>query len=196
MYKQRCGVTKSGFREYAESIVLAVLLAVFVRTFFLQAFKIPTGSMRPTLMEGDRILVDKVVYGIQIPFTHRRLPAVRKPQRGDLVVFRSPDDIHRDFIKRLAAVGGDEVEIRDLRLWINGRLLTEPPVFRERVYYNRGSYGEAGKPVKIPPGHYFFLGDNSNSSRDSRYWGILPEEKIIGRAFLIYWPPRRIRWLK
>jgi len=189
-------MTKSAFREYAESIVLAIFLAVLVRTFLLQAFKIPTGSMRPTLMEGDRILVDKVVYGIKIPFTRLALPAVRKPQRGDLVVFRSPDDIHKDFIKRLVAVGGDEVEIRDLRLWINGRPLTEPPVFRERVYYNRGSYGDAGKPVKIPPGHCFFLGDNSNSSRDSRYWGTLSEGKMIGRAFLIYWPPKRIRWLK
>ena len=187
---------KSVFREYVESLVVAILLALVVRAFFVQAFKIPTGSMRPTFMEGDRILVNKMVYGIKIPFVPKRLPAIRPPQRGDMVVFHAPDDRHRDFIKRLVAVGGDEVEIRDLHLWINGRPLTEPPIFREIPYYNRGPYGQAGKPVKIPPGSYFFLGDNSNSSRDSRYWGFLPEGQVIGRAFLIYWPPKRIRWLK
>ena len=187
---------KSVFREYVESLVVAVLLALVVRTFFLQAFKIPTGSMRPTLLEGDRILVNKVVYGIKIPATPWRLPVLRKPQRGDVVVFRSPDDHRRDFIKRLAGLGGDELERRDMRLWINGRPLTEPPIFRERAYYNRGTYGDVGKPVKVPPGHYFFLGDNSASSRDSRYWGFLPEDQVIGQAFMIYWPPKRIRWLR
>ena len=186
---------KSVFREYAESVVIAVLLALVVRTFFLQAFKIPTGSMRPTLMEGDRILVDKVSYGIRIPFTAVRLPRIRPPRRGDVVVFRSVDDPHRDFIKRLVAVGGDTVEIRDLRVWINGRPLTDPPLFRQMIYYNRGSYAQAGQPLKVPPGYYFFLGDNSASSRDSRYWGLLPESKLIGRAFVIYWPPNRIRAL-
>ncbi len=187
---------KSVFREYAESILLAVVLALVVRTFFVQAFKIPTGSMRTTLMERDRILVNKVVYGIKIPGTSWRLPALAQPARGDLVVFRAPDDQHRDFIKRLVAVGGDEVEIRDLRLWINGRPLTDPPVFRELVYYNRGSFAQTGSPVQVPQGHYFFLGDNSASSRDSRYWGFLPKSQIVGRAFLVYWPLKRIRWLK
>jgi signal peptidase I len=186
---------KSVFREYVESVVIAVLLALLVRTFFLQAFKIPTGSMRPTLVEGDRILVDKVTYGVRVPFTAVRLPRIRPPQRGDLVVFRSIDDPHRDFIKRLVAVGGDTVEIRDLKLWVNGRPLNDPPVFRQMVYYNRGSFAQAGQPIKVPPGYYFCLGDNSSRSRDSRYWGFLPESKIIGRAFVIYWPPKRIRAL-
>jgi len=188
---------KSLFREIVvETLIPALVLALFVRTFFIQPFRIPTGSMRPTLMEGDRILVNKVVYGIPIPFTHWRLPRIRAPQRGDIAVFRSPIDRQKDYVKRLVAVGGDEVEIKDLRLWINARLLTDPPIFRELVYYNRGDYGEPGKAVKLPEGHAFFLGDNSGSSRDSRYWGTLPEEKIIGKAFLIYWPPKRIRWLK
>ena len=186
---------KSVFREYVESFVVAILLALVVRTFFIQAFKIPTGSMRPTLMEGDRILVNKVVYGIPIPFTDWRLPAVRKPRRGDIVVFHAPDDKKKDFIKRLVAVGGDVVEIKEFRIWINGKPLTDPPIFRQMTYYNRGSFGESGQPVKVPAGYYFFLGDNSASSRDSRYWGFLPESKIIGRAFVIYWPPRRIRVL-
>ncbi|MCM8794780.1 MAG: signal peptidase I [Candidatus Omnitrophica bacterium] len=187
---------KSVFREYVESFLIAILLALFVRAFFVQAFKIPTGSMRPTLIEGDRILVNKVVYGIKIPFTGIRLPAVRQPQRGDLVVFRSPTDPKRDFIKRLAAVGGDTVEIKDLRLWINGKPLTEPAIFRQINYYNRGTYGAGDQPVTVPAGHYFFLGDNSASSQDSRYWGFLEEKEVIGKAFLIYWPPTRIRWLK
>ncbi len=187
---------KSVLREYVESFVVAILLAILVRTFLLQAFKIPTGSMRPTLQEGDRILVNKVVYGIKIPWTDWRLPHVQEPRRGDLAVFRSPDDHKRDFIKRLVGLPGDELEIRDLKLWINGRPLVDPPVFRERVYYNRGPYGQVGQPVKVPSSHYFFLGDNSGSSRDSRYWGFLPKKELVGRAFMIYWPPRRIRWLK
>ena len=186
---------KSVFREYAESVVVAVLLALVVRTFFLQAFKIPTGSMRPTLIEGDRILVDKITYGIPIPFTVARLPRVHPPRRGDIVVFRSIDDPHKDFIKRLVAVGGDTIEIRDLKLWVNGQPLDNPPIFRQMVYLNRGTYAQAGQPLKVPPGYYFFLGDNTASSRDSRYWGLLPESKIIGRAFVIYWPPKRIRAL-
>lgn len=187
---------KSTLREYIESLLLAVLLAVVIRTFLFAPFRIPTGSMRPTLMEGDRILVNKIIYGVRVPFTTWRIiPPFREPRRGDLVVFRSPDGA-RDFIKRLAAVGGDEVEIRDLRLWVNGRPVTDPPVFQERVYYNRGAYGDFGKPVVIPPDHYFFLGDNSASSRDSRYFGPLPKWHLVGRAFLIVWPPKRIHWFK
>ena len=187
---------KSVLREYVESLLIAILLALVVRTFFLQAFKIPTGSMRPTLLEGDRILVDKVTYGIRMPLTTWRLPKIRGPRRGDLVVFRSTDDPRRDFIKRLVALGGDTIEIRDFRLWVNGRPLADPPIFGELRYYNRGSYGQSGQPVTVPAGHCFFLGDNSASSRDSRYWGFLPESHIVGRAFCIYWPPRRIRGVK
>ena len=183
-------------RELIESALIALVMALFVRTFFVQAFKIPTGSMQPTLMVGDRILVDKVTYGIPIPFADWRLPRMRAPQRGDVVVFRSIDDPRRDFIKRLAAVGGDTLEIKEMRVWVNGRPLSSPPVFRQITYYNRGEYGAPGRPIRVPPGYYFFLGDNSASSRDSRYWGFLPEAKVIGRAFCIYWPIKRIRWLK
>ena len=187
---------KSVFREYVESLVIALVLALFVRTFIVQAFKIPTGSMRMTLVEGDRILVDKVGYGIRIPFTDWRLPEVRPPHRGDIVVFRAPDDPGRDFIKRLVGLGGDTIEIRDLKVWVNGKPLKDPPVFTQINYYNRGDYGLPSHPVRVPPGHYFFLGDNSASSRDSRYWGFLPESNVIGRALVIYWPLKRIRWLK
>lgn len=187
---------KSTLREYAESLLVAILLAVVIRTVFFAPFRIPTGSMRPTLMEGDRILVNKIVYGVRVPFTRWRvIPPFREPRRGDLVVFRSPDG-RRDFIKRLVAAGGDEVEIRDLHLWVNGRPLTDPPVFRELVYYNREPYGELGKPIVIPPDHYFFLGDNSAQSRDSRYFGPLPKWHLVGRAFVIVWPLKRIQWFK
>ena len=196
MEEQKGPPKKSAFREYVESLAVAVILALVVRTFIVQAFKIPTGSMRPTLIEGDRILVDKVTYGIKIPLTNWRLPDIRPPHRGDLVVFRAPDDPRRDFIKRLVALEGDTVEIRDLRLWINGKPAAEPPLFRDMVYYNRGTFGQEGHPVKVPAGHYFFLGDNSASSRDSRYWGFLPEANVIGRAFVIYWPLPRMRALK
>ncbi len=187
---------KSVFREYLESFLWALALALLIRTFIVAPFRIPTGSMRDTLIEGDRILVDKVIYGIKIPFTPWRLPNVRKPARGDIVVFRSPEDRRKDYIKRLVAVGGDEVEIRDLHLWINGKPLTEPPIFRGRTYYNRGVFGQSGRPIKVPPRHYFFLGDNSTSSRDSRYWGFVSEDEIIGRAFMIFWSLKRIRFLR
>ena len=184
------------WREYAESIVVAVVLALAIRTFVVQAFKIPTGSMRPTLMEGDRILVNKFLFGAQVPFTAWRLPVVSAPKRGDIIVFRSPDDDHRDFIKRLVAFEGELVEIKDFRLWIDGQLVTEPPIFRERSYYNRGDYGKPGLAVRVPAGHYFVLGDNSSSSRDSRYWGFLPKDHMVGKAMVIYWPLKRIRVLR
>lgn len=187
---------KSLVREYAESILVAVVLALAIRTFVVQAFKIPTGSMRPTLMEGDRILVNKFVFGAQVPFTAWRLPVVSAPKRGDIIVFRSTDDDHRDFIKRLAAFEGELVEIKDFRLWIDGRLVTEPSIFRERSYYNRGDYAKSGLAVRVPAGHYFVLGDNSTSSRDSRYWGFLPKDHMVGKAMVIYWPLKRIRVLR
>ena len=188
---------KSLVQEYLESIVLAVLLALVIRTFVVQAFKIPTGSMRPTLMEGDRILVNKLAYGAKIPATRWRLPALGPgPKRGDVIVFLSTEDSRRDFIKRLVAFEGELVEIRDYRLWVNGQPVTSPPIFETLTYYNQGDYGKLELPVRVPEGHYFVLGDNSASSRDSRYWGFLPHDHLVGRAFLIYWPPKRIRMLR
>ena len=187
---------KSVIREYVESIAIAVVLALAIRTFVVQAFKIPTGSMRPTLMEGDRILVNKFLYGAKLPGTPWQLPAVRPPHRGDIIVFRAPDDEHRDFIKRLVATEGELVEIRQSQLWVNGIPVDVPPIFRERTYYNRGEYGRAGAPVRVPKGFYFVLGDNSASSRDSRYWGFLPKQNMIGKAMVIYWPLKRIQVLR
>ena len=187
---------KSIVWEYVESIVVAILLALVIRTFVVQAFKIPTGSMRPTLVEGDRILVNKFVYGAAIPGTPWRLSAVRPPRRGDVIVFRSVDDTHRDFIKRLVATEGELVEIRQHQIWVNGRPVDSPPVFRERAYRNLGDYAKPGLAVRVPAGCYFVLGDNSASSRDSRYWGFLPKGNLVGKAMVIYWPPGRIRVIR
>jgi signal peptidase I len=170
--------------EYVESFVIAIALALIVRTFIVQPFKIPSGSMRPTLIEGDRILVNKYVYRFQ------------EPQAGDIMVFKSVETPQRDFIKRLAGVGGESVEIKEGKLWMNNRLLNTPQIFHDNFYYNRGDYGAEGKAVAVPPGHYFVLGDNSGSSLDSRFWGFVPKKNILGKAFFIFWPPHRVRILR
>jgi signal peptidase I len=182
-------------REYAESLFIAFILAMFIRTFFVQAFKIPTGSMRPTLMEGDRILVNKLIYGPAIPFTKFRLPAIRQPKRGEVIVFIYPEDPQKDFIKRVVGLGGESVKISNGNIYIDGRLLEEPQIFKERYYFNRGKYGLEEK-ILVPEDSLFVLGDNSQSSRDSRYWGFLPRRYLIGKAFFIYWPPSRIGIIK
>ncbi len=186
---------KSNWREWAESFIIAAILAMFIRTFFFQAFRIPSGSMRMTLLEGDRLLVNKLSYGALLPFTNRRLPGFSHPKRGDIVVFKYPEDPKRDFIKRLIAVGGETVEIKTGDIYINGQRI-EDPVIKNIYYYNRGVYGDVNKKISVPLGFYFVLGDNSGSSHDSRYWGFVPQDDIIGKAEIIYWPPTRIRFLK
>jgi len=185
----------SPVREWTESIIIAFFLAMIIRTFFLQAFKIPSGSMRQTLIEGDRLMVNKLRYGSKVPFTNKRLPGFSEPKRGDIIVFVYPEDRKRDFIKRLIALGGETVEIKEGDIFINDQLIMEPRI-KNVFYYNSGPYGEEGKPIVVPEGYVFVLGDNSQSSHDSRYWGFVPVENIIGRAELIYWPFNRIRILE
>jgi signal peptidase I len=185
---------KSSLQEWIESIVIAFILAMFIRTFFIQAFKIPSGSMRQTLIEGDRLMVNKLRYGPLIPFTKKRLPGFSSAQRGDIIVFIFPDDQKRDFIKRLIAFEGEQVEIKDGDIYINGRLV-DAPAIKNIYYYNRGEYGRPGEPVRVPEGYVYVLGDNSGSSHDSRFWGFVPEENIVGRAEFIYWPFNRMRFL-
>lgn len=187
-------VKKSAAREWVESIVIALFLALFIREFFVQAFKIPSGSMIPTLLVGDRLMVNKLRYGPKIRFTDQRLPGFFKPRRGDIIVFIFPDDPKRDFIKRLIAFGGETVEIRDGDIFIDGRPVTDP-VINKIYYYNRGDYGQEGQVVKVPEGHVYVLGDNSASSHDSRFWGFVPRSSIIGRAEFIYWPVNRLRFI-
>lgn len=186
---------KSVIREWIESIVVAFLLAMIIRTFVVQAFKIPTGSMRPTLLEGDLILVNKFIYGAKIPFSNFRLPAVSQLKRGDVIVFIYPEDRKKDFIKRLIGLPGDTLEIREGTIYINGQPLLDP-VFSQRYYYNRGDLAQEGEKITVPRGSFFVLGDNSASSKDSRYWGFVPESNILGKAIMIYWPPGRIRIIR
>lgn len=181
---------KSLIREYGEAIFIAVLLALVIRQFAVQAFTIPSGSMMDTLLIGDYILVNKFLYGAEIPFTDIHLPGLRAPEHGDVIVFKYPNDETRDFIKRIIAVGGDTVQVRDNRVWLNGRQLDEPYV-REGSFHVQLSthcgYLYACEPLRVPAGSYFVMGDNRDNSQDSRYWGFVKREKIRGKAFLIYW---------
>ena len=188
-------IKKSATHEWVESIVIAFILAMFIRTFFIQAYKIPSGSMRMTLIEGDRLMVNKLQYGPKVPFTKERIPGYGKWKRGDIIVFVYPEDPKKDFIKRLIALGGETVEIRDGDIFINNKLVDDPEI-KNIFYYNRGDYGKEFRPTKVPKGFVFVLGDNSGSSHDSRYWGFVPEANIIGHAKFIYWPLNRIRWIQ
>ena len=174
---------KSAFRENLESILWAAALALAIRTFIVAPFKIPSGSMRPTLMEGDRILVSKFLYH------------VREPRRGDIIVFRFPENPRRPFIKRLIGVGGDRVEIRDGHVMVNDHPQS-PSMRRETYYYNQGPFGQEHAVTQVPEDAYFVLGDNSASSHDSRFWGFVPKRLLIGKALCIFWPPHRIRILR
>jgi signal peptidase I len=186
---------KSAIRDWTESIIVAFILAMIIRTFVIQAFKIPTGSMRPSLLEGDLILVNKFIYGAKIPFTNLRLPKIRAPKRGDVIVFIYPKDSKKDFIKRLVALPGESVEIKNGTVYINDHPLLEP-LFSQRYYYNRGEFAKEGNKIIVPGNSFFVLGDNSASSQDSRYWGFVPKDNILGKAILIYWPLPRIRIIK
>ena len=186
---------KSTIREWLESIIIAFVLAMIIRTFLVQAFKIPTGSMRMTLIEGDAILVNKFIYGAKIPFTDIRLPAVRQPARGDVIVFIFPQDAKKDFIKRIAALPGETVEIKNGMIFINDKPVIDKKL-NAQYYYNRGDYGDLGKKIVVPEDQYFVLGDNSASSQDSRYWGFVPKKNLLGKAMVIYWPPSRIRLIE
>lgn len=171
-------------KEWGESIIIAFILAMIIRTFVVQAFKIPSGSMRPTLIEGDRILVNKFIYKF------------KEPQRGDIVIFRYPEDTKKDFIKRMIATGGETVEIKDGAIYVNGNLVDSPHILREFFYYNRGDYGAVDQKIAVPPNNYYVLGDNSSSSRDSRYWGFVPKKYLLGKAMFIYWPLNRVKAVK
>jgi len=187
---------KSALREWIEAAIFAAFLAFcIIRPFIVQAFKIPTGSMRPTLLEGDLILVNKFIYGAKIPFTSFRLPALKEIKRGDVIVFIYPEDKKKDFIKRMVGLPGDVVEIKSGTIYINDNPLLDP-VFNQRYYYNRGDFTNEGQKLIVPANSYFVLGDNSGSSKDSRYWGFVPKDNILGEAMVIYWPPQRIRIIK
>lgn len=184
----------SGIRETIEAVLIAFLIALVIRTFIIQAFKIPSGSMLSTLQIGDHILVNKVFMGtpVDIPFTNInlfRMPGFRKVERGDIIVFKYPEDPKRDFIKRAVAVSGDTVESKDKTVYVNGRKLVEPyiqhvdPDIRPPGADPRDNFG----PVVVPEGSVFVMGDNRDQSYDSRFWGFVDMSQIKGNAVIIYW---------
>ncbi len=183
---------KSVVREYVEAIAIAILLALVIRTLIVQAFTIPSGSMMDTLLVGDYILVNKFLYGPEVPFTDYRLPALRQPDRGDIIVFKYPQDEKRDFIKRIVAGPGETVQVRGQQVLINGQPLDEPYVRRNTgPLAHSGSpnfcgYAYACEPLLVPPDSYFVMGDNRDNSQDSRYWGFVPDENIVGKAFFVW----------
>lgn len=185
---------KSNIRETIEAVVVAFLIALVIRTFVIQAFKIPSGSMIPTLLVGDHILVNKFLLGtpVDIPFTNItlfRMPGLRKAQRGDIIVFKYPEDPKRDFIKRVIGVGGDVVMSKDKNVYVNGRRLVEPYTqhvdedIKPGQFDKRDNFG----PVVVPGGEVFVMGDNRDQSYDSRFWGFVDDSEIKGKAVIIYW---------
>src|SRR5918996_708208 len=192
--------TKSTFREYAEAILMALVLALFIRTFIVQAFKIPSGSMIPTLQIGDHILVNKLAYGIRVPFWGHYLVDFSTAQRGDVIVFIFPEDRSKDFIKRVIGVAGDGVEIRGKKVYINGKQIEDPHAHFEGDDPQSifpASRDDSG-PTKVPENHVFVMGDNRDRSYDSRFWGFVNLDDVRGKAFLIYWSwdgaDRWVRW--
>jgi signal peptidase I len=192
--------TKSAFREYAEAILMALVLALFIRTFIVQAFKIPSGSMIPTLEIGDHILVNKLAYGLRIPFLERYLVQYGDPQRNDVVVFIYPEDRSKDFIKRVIAVAGDTVELRDKKVFINGKQVEDSHGHFMGYDPQAGGVGSGDDygPKTVPQNHIFVMGDNRDRSYDSRFWGFVDLNEVRGKAFLIYWSwdgtDRWVRW--
>ncbi|GAB6907642.1 Signal peptidase I [Desulfosarcina cetonica] len=180
---------KGALRENIEAIVVAVILALFIRTFVVQAFKIPSGSMKDTLLIGDHILVNKFIYGIKAPFIGKTLIPIENPKRGDIIVFKFPEDPSKDFIKRVIGVPGDVVAIRNKKLFVNGvqnhnphAIFKDPKVYPAQLQ-NRDNFG----PIKVPPGKLFVMGDNRDYSYDSRFWGFVDIVAVRGKAFIIYW---------
>ncbi|HET9328664.1 MAG TPA: signal peptidase I [Candidatus Eisenbacteria bacterium] len=180
---------RSIIREYVEAALWALALTMFLRAFVIQAFRIPSESMRDTLLVGDFLFVNKFEYGPKIPFTHIRLPGLRAPKTGDVIVFQFPQDPSKDFIKRCIATGGNTLEIREKNVMLDGKTLKEPyvihtdPSVRPAGYENRDNYG----PLTVEPDKLFMMGDNRDNSNDSRYWGTLDMDLVKGRAMFLYW---------
>jgi len=190
---------KSALRENIEVFIVAALLALFIRTFIVQAFKIPSGSMKETLQIGDHILVNKFIYGVKLPFVMTTVIPIKNPRKGDIVVFKFPEDPKKDFIKRAVAVAGDTIEIINKQVFVNGIRQDHPYAeFKEKAILppctemqtsmgfdrcNKDNYG----PVTVPEGKLFVMGDNRDHSYDSRFWGFVDLKVLKGKAFMIYW---------
>jgi signal peptidase I len=178
---------KKLFKEYLEPILIAVLIALFIRTFVVQAFKIPSSSMEPTLLVGDYLMVNKFIYGLRIPFTNTKVFEYKKPQRGDIIVFIYPKDPTKDFIKRVIGTEGEKVEIIHNKIYINDRLIDDPWGHFIRTGWLEYLQGmENFGPVVVPKDSLFVMGDNRDNSQDSRFWGYVDLNAVLGKAFIIY----------
>ncbi len=173
-------------KEYAEAMIIAFILAMIIRAFFIQAFKIPSGSMLETLQIGDHLLVNKIGYGLKIPFLNKYVFTLDDPARGDIIVFEFPVDPSKDFIKRIVGAPGDVIEVRDKEVFRNGEKLDEPYIQHTDPRIIDGPRDNKG-PVTVPEGKYFVMGDNRDESHDSRFWGFVDKEKIKGKAMILYW---------
>jgi signal peptidase I len=191
---------KSSIREYAEPIIFALVIAIVIQTFFVQAFKLSSESMEPTLEIGDYLLVNKFAYGIEIPFTSLHLFPLKSPHRGDVIVFIYPLEPDKDFVKRVIGVEGDTVRIANKKLYINGVEIPDThAVYRENTIL-LGDVQELADfgPVTVPNGDLFVLGDNRDESFDSRFWGFVPSKDVLGKVFAICWSwnsqGSKVRW--
>jgi len=179
---------KKFIKEYLEPIVIAVVIALFIRTFIIQAFKIPSSSMEPTLLVGDHLLVNKFIYGIKIPLTDIKLFQLKRPKRGDIIVFIYPRDRSKDFIKRVIGTEGEKVEVIRNKVYINDKLIDD----RWGHYHEESNWMkylqpiEKFGPVLVPKDSLFVLGDNRDNSQDSRFWGFVNINAVRGEAFIIY----------
>jgi signal peptidase I len=193
-------------KEYIEPIIIAVLIALFVRSFVVQAFKIPSSSMEPTLLVGDYLLVNKFLYGLRIPFTDKKILSFKKPQRGDIIVFIFPKDRSKDFIKRVIGQEGEKVSIVQNKIYINDQLVEDPwGRFSDKNAWSRYLPSmESFGPVVVPKDSLFVLGDNRDNSQDSRFWGFVHLDEVKGKAFIIYfsleWYAKqvldKVRWVR
>lgn len=179
----------SRLRENIEAILVAVVIALFIRTFVVQAFKIPSGSMKQTLLVGDHILVNKFIYGVKIPYLNTVILPVTVPARDDIVVFKYPVDPKKDFIKRVIGVEGDVIEIRDKVVTVNHQRLDQDfAVFSDTRAVSGGMRPRDNLgPITVPKDALFVMGDNRDESYDSRFWGFVPVRDVSGKAFVIYW---------
>jgi signal peptidase I len=191
---------KTKTKEYIESIIIAILIALFIRTFIICAYKIPSRSMVPTLLVGDHILVSKFIYGVKIPLLRTTIIPVREPKRGEIIVFIYPHDRSKDFIKRVIGVAGDKIEIKNKKIFINGKEYSDSyGIYSDTMIYPstmqpRDNFG----PVTVPEKSLFVMGDNRDESMDSRFWGFVDLKDVEGKAFIIYWSwnhdEHNLRW--
>jgi signal peptidase I len=192
--------TKSKLRENVEAIIIAIVLALFIRTFVIQAFKIPSGSMKPTLQIGDHILVNKFIYGVKIPYIGKTLISYKNPDHGDIIVFRYPEDPDKDFIKRVIGLPGDIIESKNKKVYVNQIPIKDDVGVHTESRNLPGNINPRDNfgPLTVPAESYFVMGDNRDNSYDSRFWGFVKQPAIKGKAFIIYWSWDRdnfgVRW--